>query len=213
MHALIIRACNQRVAPVSSALVYRRGRRWWRLDPNRACSYGCVTWRACAPFALHPVLGRSFGDGLPLHVARSVRTAASQRDDVINHVARAAVWVASLSCEGVPGAIARWKFPFASRGTDVCPGVVAGALAAAVSAAVVFDSGFFRSCAATFVPSFLVYSLTWTVACPPLFVDPFSLPTAPPTVVGSARTSATRHASTHRTATDRVTELFRVRRP
>jgi hypothetical protein len=73
------------------------------------------------------VLCLGFGNRLPLHVRRIVRPTAGERDDVIDHVSRSAVWVPGLSHEPT-------LCVFASRDPSFCGARAGGAERARVMA-------------------------------------------------------------------------------
>ena len=85
--------------------------------------------RSATTNALDAILSLGRSNRLPLHVARRIKAAAGERHDVIDHIARTAVGIASLPRECVPGRIAALNPPLLvprrlSRGRGARPFLV-----------------------------------------------------------------------------------------
>jgi len=130
-------------------------------------------------------------DCLPLHVRRGIFAAACERHDVIDHVARPSTRVAGLPGEGVPRCCAALDAPAFVSGDCgwCCRRRLTLRFAAFLAGARCFV---LRSCAATLVLSFFLYSFTWTVVWPPLVADPSAIRPSPtvPNVIVSAMMNA-----------------------
>src|SRR6516164_7704893 len=64
-----------------------------------ATDSGSGTTCSSTPSTLRPILRLGLRNRLPLHVAGRIRTAAGERHDVIDDVARTAVWIPGLHLE------------------------------------------------------------------------------------------------------------------